>query len=1006
MALSDGNKREYTAEELAVLGGVIDYADRMLYEDKHLNVLGGMADSYGYVATTQAPAYRLLRKSAYAKTVVIDTELQGQLTFRLSPNEATYPNMSSGYCTPHSPQGRLATFVQPGYESRSKLWGDYRVAEVRSFERFGGPEFEPNVRNFLRMAVAGDDGAGTVTDLRGYLDRLRKPKPRVGGPKADVPAAESDTAEALAEAEAPEAPFPLEVPIVELAVVDEPEVERLDVVAEADDEWNPDSPPVKPEDYYGLSERFFTHQTIEQNQIIARSPIGPMFVEGVAGSGKTSAALGRTKMLTTFNAASVTDEKVFRDIVGQGQDYWSAEYAGQFSQESCVGFVRTGELIQYLQETCRRIDLPDLPVHEFKELQTRLREHRKLTFSTVPGRRWTGLTEAREAHDATTMGWLRATDQAMARRLANQLLEGLPAMAELEEPFQPAERNKVNRVMTPALAMLRARLAEVVDELRDPPREGVFALDRLALRLVNVLADVRKDVMGSKLVWTQVNGVTFFAPEENNLARQLVEHKAALFLRNTQRLVFVDSSGPIDSSLQLRTTAGEAVAWGDDTKAQLDSGQVIVRDAAGQNFRGVASDVAHLFLRLLPEATDRIYVLHEGALRRLPREVGWGRVKLKLVPTEGTRIEEDEAEEDGELAVEAVAPGQPRHSTPDAVLTRLVRRNLLRPLAALPDLYLDALTAGSKHFPKPDLAQNIHRQLERFKLADEDIDLLLCIGHLVSRGLKQGGLASLREAPFYQAVFVDEVQDFTEQQVFLMIEQANPRYRAITVVGDLAQKLHHGSTIDLRACFPGHSVASVKLTENLRQTDAPGLALFSAMFRAQFHGDAPPFDLLKQRVTLAGVDAARPQVVACAREADLDLAILEALRGARRYQTVAVLFPSAALAAATFQRLEARLREQLIDAELSEKVNLARRHVRHFADVANAKGLEFDVVVLANADSFDLREPAQVNRLYVGITRARRSLTLLARKSPLSPKLSQLMTSFEALTNDRAEQSA
>ena len=41
MALSDGNKREYTAEELAVLAGVIDYADRMLYEDKHLNVLGG-----------------------------------------------------------------------------------------------------------------------------------------------------------------------------------------------------------------------------------------------------------------------------------------------------------------------------------------------------------------------------------------------------------------------------------------------------------------------------------------------------------------------------------------------------------------------------------------------------------------------------------------------------------------------------------------------------------------------------------------------------------------------------------------------------------------------------------------------------------------------------------------------------------------------------------------------------------------------------------------------------
>ena len=37
----------------------------------------------------------------------------------------------------------------------------------------------------------------------------------------------------------------------------------------------------------------------------------------------------------------------------------------------------------------------------------------------------------------------------------------------------------------------------------------------------------------------------------------------------------------------------------------------------------------------------------------------------------------------------------------------------------------------------------------------------------------------------YRHVAVDEVQDFSEQQVFLMAEQANPEYRAVTVVGDL-----------------------------------------------------------------------------------------------------------------------------------------------------------------------------------------------------------------------------
>jgi hypothetical protein len=1001
MALDDGGKREYSAEELAVLSGVIDYADRMIDEDKHLNVLGGMADSYGYVATTQAPGYRLLRKHAFAKTVVIETELQGRLVLRLSPSEVIYPNMSSGYCTPHSPQGRLSSFVQPGYENRSKLWGDYRVVEVRSFERFGGPEFEPNVRNFLRMSVGGDAGAGAVSDLRGFLDRFRRPVVVVETPVVDAQDLEDHTPEQAPESLPPEPQTVAEVPIIEFAITDEPDDEKLEMVAESDEEWNPDSPPVNLQEYYGLSERFFTHQTAEQNQIITRTPLGPMFVEGVAGSGKTSAALGRTKMLSTFSASSVGDEKLFREVLGEGQDYWSAEFADKFSQQSCVGFVRTGELIQYLQETCRRIDLPDLPVHEFKELQSRLRAFRRITYSPLPGRRWTGLTDNRLANEATTMAWLRSTDQAMARRLADVLLDALPASADVEEAFIAASRPKAARVVSPALEFLRGQLTELVDELRTPPREGSFSLDRLALRLLNALSEVRKRVMGSKVVWTQINRQTLFASDENSLARQLVERKAALYLSTSQRLIFVDGNGPIDASLQLRTASGEAVAWADDTRALLASGQVIVRDASGAHVRGVASDVNHLFLRLLPEATDRIYVNANGALKRLAVDRGWGRVKLQLMPAEAAKAEEEDAEDDADLAIDLPAPGQPRHSTPDAIFTRLVRRRLLRPLTALADLYLDVLKSGAKHFPAPAQAQQIHRQMERFKLAEEDVDLLLCVGHILSRGVTKSSFKGVPEAlcepTFYQAVFVDEVQDFTEQQVYLMVEQANPKYRAITVVGDLAQKLHHGSSIDLQACFPGPAVATVKLTENLRQSETPGLALFSALFRTQFHGDASPPDDLKLKVRISGAGVVRPKLEICPQISELDTAIFEALRAAKRHQTVAVLFPNADSAASTFKRIEPRLREHMIDAELSEKVNLARRHVRHFADVTNAKGLEFDVVVLVNVDAYDLTKGAQINRLYVGITRARCALTLLSRKQALPAQLALLINTFESL---------
>lgn len=992
MPLDESSKREYAAEELAVLGGVIDYADRMIYEDQHLDVRGGLVDPRGYVRTTQAPLYRLLRKNAYAKTVVIDTELQGRILLRLSPTEVTYPNYSSGYCTPHSPQGRLASFVQPGYTNSSKLWGEYEVVEVRSFDRFGGADFEPNVRNFLRMSVGGQSGDGAVTDLQQFLRSLRK-RPAHKVPSKEAPAADVQTPE-LEPVEEAEAPSP-QVTVVEFEVVDEPDGPAPEMVDESEEEWDRDSPPVKADEYYGLSERFFTHQTEEQNQVISRSPLGPMFVEGVAGSGKTSAALGRTKMLTTFNAASVVDEQAFRDLLGPGQDYWSAEFAGQFSQESCVGFVRTGELIQYLQETCRRIDLPDLPVQEFKELQARLREHRKLTRSFVPGRRWTGVTNQAERNEVTTMAWLRAADQAIARRFADHVLETIPTLAEVEDFFQPAERPKVARVVSPALALLRSMLSDVAIELRDPPRDSAFALDRLTLRLANVLTDVRRRVTGPRLIWTQVAGTTYHAADENNLARQLVEAKAPLYLRTGQRVVFVDGNGLIDSSLQLVGVGGMPVAWDAETKDLLESGQIVVRDSTGQNFKGVVLDVNQLFLRLLPEASDRIYSLAGGKLRPLPREHGWGRVKLQLLPAVSNTTEDEEIDE--EPSSETPPPDQPRYSTADAVFARVVQGRLFRPLTALPDLYLDALRGGPKHFPVPALVQETLGRFEQFKLADQDIDLLLCLAHLIGRGLKQGGMPSLREPTFYQAVFVDEVQDFTEQQVYLMVEQSNPRYRAITVVGDYAQKLHHGTTIDLRACFPGQTLPSVKLTENLRQGDAPALALFSALFRTQFFGDPPPSDDLKERALAGGQSTALPRVLVCAHESDQDQAIIDALRASRRGMTVAVLFPNSTLAAATYKRLQPELRTHLIDAELSETVNLARRHVRHFADVANAKGLEFDSVIVAQVDEFNLDEGLQVNRLYVGLTRARRSLTVLAGPSGLPGRLLRLLDSFQTI---------
>ncbi|HMT92271.1 hypothetical protein [uncultured Thiothrix sp.] len=89
-------KKTRVKEELDVLEGVINYADKMIYEDG------------------KRGEYSPLRRHAYGKTVIIKTENEGVLTFRLSSTSAVYPKHSSGYATPYSPVGRMCSFLSGG----------------------------------------------------------------------------------------------------------------------------------------------------------------------------------------------------------------------------------------------------------------------------------------------------------------------------------------------------------------------------------------------------------------------------------------------------------------------------------------------------------------------------------------------------------------------------------------------------------------------------------------------------------------------------------------------------------------------------------------------------------------------------------------------------------------------------------------------------------------------------------------------------------------------------
>lgn len=949
--------RDYSREELDSLGGVIDYAEKMIYRDG------------------QHHPYASLRRSAYGKTVVIETEKKGRQCFRLSQTPAIISPNNCGYATPHSPVGRLCGYVRPGDSGESALWGEWEVSEIRLFDRFDGVRFEENVRNFLKMQVVGDAVKDSVTDLAAYLRQ----------PTKTIPASPE-------EAQAEQLPAPIETATFVLADEEEEGEETIDLGEIDEREDEPELPTAAPAGYFGLNETFYVNRTREQDEIIARSPVGAMFVEGVAGSGKTSAALGRTKMLCDFDVSNATSEAEFREVLGEDAAYWDGKFAGQFSQESSVGFVRTGELIQYLKETCRRIDLPHLPVLEYKELQTRLRDHRGLVAGGA-GRSWTGTVSERASTTDTTMAWLRAADAAMGRELAARLREMLPRRDDVIAGFEDKYLPVAARVVDKALNDYAIAFDELAREL-EHGEGAAFRLDRIVVRMHERLAKFRKEVLGKDVLWLFINEKTYIGTRETDLAGQLIGEQAELYDRHGARLVWIDANGPVDSRIAFVDANGNALEWSKEVAEQLTDGRAFVRDADGRVVKGLATSLDDLYLRLLPTTSEKAYRNKEGTLVSLKVEQGLGRSKIPLKKEE---VEEDPDLDEGEAGSEtAVAPRVVKKRSIDSRLRPLLRRRMLAPLRDMGGLYEAGLVNHPTSFPDADLVGEIKEGLRVRKLTESDIDLLLCLFQIAGRSYKAKP-AQLSESPFFQSVFIDEVQDFTEQQVFVMAEQARPEYRAVTVVGDLAQKLHNGTSIDVKACFPRGKLEYVKLSQNLRQADAPGLALFSACFRAAAHEDGE----IDPRVVDAAVDAGpaivRPVQGICPSDADLDRRILDELTKLGANQTAVVVFPTHEKANEAFNRLQAGLTEKMINANFSSHVDLSKRFIRHFATIENTKGLEFDVVLLPMLDDYDLSTDLDRNRLYVGISRAKRRLVLLSRQKELDPVLDKVVSNYRAL---------
>ena len=203
-----------------------------------------------------------------------------------------------------------------------------------------------------------------------------------------------------------------------------------------------------------LGHQFFTRTTTGQERAL-NNPRGLTFVEGIAGAGKTSVALGRLKYFANFSTGEETERHGLRNAP-----------PADFSPVGMVGFVLSPSLKRYLKETAIALDLGHLPIKDFEEFRTDLTGRYGIADRF---RR----SKAEVAAIRSRMGWLRGVDAAMARVAAVNLRTALNKA--------PATPNTV------ATAVLR--IADELASAEPHPNSKLFNMTGLANRIATVVAD-------------------------------------------------------------------------------------------------------------------------------------------------------------------------------------------------------------------------------------------------------------------------------------------------------------------------------------------------------------------------------------------------------------------------------------------------------------------------------------------------------------------------------------
>ncbi|WP_020561561.1 UvrD-helicase domain-containing protein [Methylosarcina fibrata] len=598
-----------------------------------------------------------------------------------------------------------------------------------------------------------------------------------------------------------------------------------------------------------LGSNFYTRTTKAQEELLRRPRRGLVIVEGIAGSGKTSVALGRVKAL---HDARIENPDEPADLF--------------FADKSrMVGFVLHKQLVNYLEQTVIDLNLAGMRVIEFKELQNNLLRQRggvlQLKMPGNPSGTF-ARTNAKEYGFESTMPWLHTIDRLMTLHFLSKvdlnLNKGVNAWLSqrLSSKTIPIDYTKLVGM---AWEIARKEFANSYSHLQKR-KSGGFYSEGLVKSLKEVYISF-SGLVSENARWYHYDNTWHLKAPEN----QILLHMEPFNGRNLSR---------------------DQIQW----------------------LKQFRQDIRTEFRKTL---------LLDNAQSHMPMLTTWYAEILNN-----------------------------------------------------PDFNLEA-EFGKGIF---EIRQRINEQ----KLADSDLNLLLAVAHLMSKGNQysdedQSRLASyLSEPIFYSTVFIDEVQDFTEIQVFLMSEQADPQRRAVTVVGDFKQQLYPSTVIDLGRCFPkasSNEKESAKLEENKRQTK--NLANFSAQFREKI-GE------ITGKVIAEPIFQGEELTKTVCDEESITQKVLDLIIETPVNKSIAVICPTNDQAKHLEHHLRDDIQQNFRESQYSEDHrDLNKSLYVHFTVARPTKGLEFDVVIAPYFNSYDLIDHLQANSAYVTVSRPREQLHLI-----------------------------